>query len=231
MDPGLPLSAVRGVLESAADYIDIVKLGWGTSLVTRGLDEKLALYAAYSIPVVCGGTLFEAAYARDLIGPYKRWLADHGITHAEIADGILAIPREIKLGLIADFAADFTVMSEVGSKDSDALVAPYQWVRWITEELEAGAWKVIAEGREDGSAGLFRRGGEIRSGLVDEIAHEVDVDRVIFDAPTKAAQAWFIRRFGADVNLGNVGAGEIIGLETLRLGLRADTLKAILLDL
>jgi phosphosulfolactate synthase len=231
MDSGLPLSTVRGVLESAAEYIDIVKLGWGTSLVTKALDEKLALYAAHSIPVVCGGTLFEAAYARDLIDPYKRWLVHHGITHAEVADGVVAIPREVKLGLIAEFATDFTVMSEVGSKDSDALVAPYQWVRWINEELKAGAWKVIAEGREDGSAGLFRPNGEIRSGLVDEIAHEVDVDRVIFDAPTKAAQAWFVRRFGAEVNLGNVAAGEIIGLETLRLGLRADTLKAILLGI
>jgi phosphosulfolactate synthase len=230
MDAGLPLPVVRGVLESAADYIDIVKLGWGTSLVTKGLDEKLALYAAHSIPVVCGGTLFEAAYGQGVLDEYKRWLSHHGITHAEIADGVVAIPREVKLSVIADFAADFTVMSEVGSKDADALVAPYQWVRWITEELEAGAWKVIAEGREDGSAGLFRPNGEIRSGLVDEIAHEIDVDRVIFDAPSKSAQAWFIRRFGAVVNLGNVAAGEIIGLETLRLGLRADTLKAILLD-
>jgi phosphosulfolactate synthase len=221
---------VQGVLESAAEYIDIAKLGWGTSLVTKGLDEKLALYAAHSIPVVCGGTLFEAAYAQDMIDPYKRWLARYGITHVEIADGVVALPREVKLGLIADFGADFTVLSEVGSKDSAALVAPYQWVRWITEELEAGAWKVIAEGREDGSAGLFRPNGEIRSGLVDEIAHEVDVDRVIFDAPSKSAQAWFIRRFGPEVNLGNVSASEIIGLETLRLGLRADTLKAILLD-
>lgn len=230
MDSGLPLPAVQGVLESAAEYIDIAKLGWGTSLVTKGLDEKLALYAAHSIPVVCGGTLFEAAYAQDVIDPYKHWLARYGITHVEIADGVVAMPREVKLGLIADFGADFTVLSEVGSKDSGALVAPYQWVRWITEELEAGAWKVIAEGREDGSAGLFRPNGEIRSGLVDEIAHEVDVDRVIFDAPIKSAQAWFIRRFGSEVNLGNVSASEIIGLETLRLGLRADTLKAILLD-
>jgi phosphosulfolactate synthase len=230
MDSGLPLPVVRGMLESAAEYIDIVKLGWGTSLVTKGLDEKLALYRAYSIPVVCGGTLFEAAYARGVLDEYKRWLSDHGITHAEIADGVVAIAREVKLSVIADFATDFTVMSEVGSKDADALVAPYQWVRWIAEELEAGAWKVIAEGREDGSAGLFRPNGEIRSGLVDEIAHSIDVDQVIFDAPSKSAQAWFIRRFGAGVNLGNVATSEILGLETLRLGLRADTLKAILLD-
>jgi phosphosulfolactate synthase len=229
IDKGLGPRGWEDVLETSGAYIDIVKLGWGTSLVTKALDEKLALYAAYSIPVVCGGTLFEAAYARDLIEPYKRWLAEHGITHAEIADGVVAIPRDVKLSLIADFSTDFTVMSEVGSKDSDALVAPYQWVGWIAEELEAGAWKVIAEGREDGSAGLFRANGEIRSGLVDEIAHGIDVDRVIFDAPSKSAQAWFIRRFGAAVNVGNVAPSEIIGLETLRLGLRADTLKAILL--
>jgi len=229
MDSGLPLSVVHGVLESAAEYIDIMKLGWGTSLVTKGLDEKLALYRAHSIPVVCGGTLFEAAYARHLVDQYKQWLSRHGITHVEIADGVVEMPREVKLALIADFCIDFTVLSEVGSKDSDALVAPYQWVQWIAEELEAGAWKVIAEGREDGSAGLFRPNGEIRSGLVDEIAHDLDVHRVIFDAPSKSAQSWFIRRFGAEVNLGNVAPSEVIGLETLRLGLRADTLKAILL--
>jgi len=230
MDSGLPLPAVHGVLESAAEYIDIVKLGWGTSLVTKGLDEKLALYASHAIPVVCGGTLFEAAYARGVIDPYKQWLSRHAITHVEIADGVVAMPREEKLALIADFGTDFTVLSEVGSKDSAALVAPYQWVRWIGEELAAGAWKVIAEGREDGSAGLFRPNGEIRSGLVDEIAHGLDVHRVIFDAPTKAAQAWFIRRFGTEVNIGNVAPAEVIGLETLRLGLRADTLRAILLE-
>jgi phosphosulfolactate synthase len=148
--------------------------------------------------------LFEAAYAQGSIDAYKHWLTHHGITHVEIADGVLEIPREVKLSLIADFSTEFTVLSEVGSKDAEALVAPYQWVGWITEELGAGSWKVIAEGREDGSAGLFRASGEIRSGLVDEIAHDIDISRVIFDAPTKSAQAWFIRRFGADVNLGNV---------------------------
>ena len=132
--------------------------------------------------------------------------------------------------IIADFARDFTVLSEVGSKDSEVVFAPYQWVEWIKEELAAGSWKVITEGREGGTAGIYRPTGEMRTGLVDEIAHEVPIADLIFEAPTKAAQAWFVRHFGSSVNLGNIPPDEVIALETLRLGLRADTLKEVLLD-
>jgi phosphosulfolactate synthase len=147
----------------------------------------------------------------------------------EISDGVIDLPRERKLALIAELARDFTVLSEVGSKDSETVFAPYEWVRWIKEELEAGAWKVITEGREGGTAGIYRPTGEMRTGLVDEIVHEVPVDDLLFEAPSKAAQAWFITHLGPSVNLGNVPPDEVIPLETLRLGLRADTLKEVLL--
>src|SRR5436309_11871386 len=156
----------------AGDYISIVKLGWGTAYVTRNLERKLAVLR--DKPVVIGGTFFEAVYATGDLDEYKRWLSGLGVTHVEISDGAVDIPRERKLELIAEFARDFTVLSEVGSKDPDVMYAPYQWVEWIKEELEAGAWKVITEGREGGTSGMFRPTGEMRTGLVDEIVHEIE---------------------------------------------------------
>jgi phosphosulfolactate synthase len=230
MDKGLNLRDIEGMFDTAGEFVDIVKFGWGTSYVTLNLEKKIALYRSFETPVVCGGTLFEAVYARDRIDEFKRWLTDHRFSHVEISDGTLDIPRERKLELIADFARDFTVLSEVGSKDSDVVYAPYQWVAWIKEELDAGAWKVITEGREGGTAGIFRSDGDMRTGLLDEIAHEVSVESLLFEAPTKASQAWFVRQYGPNVNLGNIPPDEVIPLETLRLGLRADTLKEILLS-
>jgi len=229
MDKGLNLREIEGLFDTAGEYVDIVKLGWGTSYVTRNLEKKIALYRSFETPVVCGGTLFEAVYGRDKLDEFKRWLVAQRFSHVEISDGTLDIPRERKLELIADFARDFTVLSEVGSKDADVNYAPYLWVEWIKEELEAGAWKVITEGREGGTAGIYRPSGEMRTGLVDEIAHEVDVSEVVFEAPTKASQAWFVKHFGPGVNLGNIPPEEVIPLETLRLGLRGDTMEEILL--
>jgi phosphosulfolactate synthase len=229
IDKGLNLREIEGLFDTAGEYVDVVKLGWGTSYVTRNLEKKIALYRSFETPVVCGGTLFEAVVARGKLDEYKRWLAEHGFSHVEISDGAIDLPRERKLELIADFARDFTVLSEVGSKDTEVVFAPYQWVEWIKEERDAGAWKVITEGREGGTAGIYRPTGEMRTGLVDEIAHEIDVADLIFEAPTKAAQAWFVKHFGPEVNLGNIPPDEVIPLETLRLGLRADTLKEVLL--
>ncbi len=229
IDKGLGPRAVEDLLETAGDFLDIVKLGWGTGYVTRNLGRKLALYREAGKPIVCGGTFFEAVWARDKVEEYRAWLARNGFTHVEISDGTLDIPRERKLELIADFARDFTVLSEVGSKDADVIFAPYQWVEWIKEELQAGAWKVITEARESGTAGIFRPTGEMRTGLVDEIVHEIDFSDLIFEAPAKSAQAWFIKEFGPEVNLGNIPPDEVIPLETLRLGLRGDTLKEVLL--
>jgi phosphosulfolactate synthase len=228
IDKGLGLHELESLFASAGDYVDIVKLGWGTSYVTRNLGEKIAFLRSVDTPVVCGGTLFEAAVARNRLDEYRGWLIEKGFTHVEISDGTIDLPHERKLELIAELARDFVVLSEVGSKDADVVFAPYQWVEWMTQELAAGAWKVITEGREGGTAGIFRT-GEMRTGLIDEIAHELDVADIIFEAPTKSSQAWFVRQFGPEVNLGNIAPDEVIPLETLRLGLRADTLKEILL--
>jgi len=227
IDKGLGPRAWEDVLETCGDYISIVKLGWGTAYVTPNLERKLAVLK--DKPVVIGGTFLEAVIAQDKVDEYKAWLTRLGLSHVEISDGVIDLPRERKLELIADFARDFTVLSEVGSKDAEVVYAPYQWVEWIKEELDAGAWKVITEGREGGSSGIYRPTGEMRTGLVDEIAHEIAVEDLIFEAPTKGAQAWFVKRFGPSVNLGNIPPEEILPLETLRLGLRADTLKEVLL--
>jgi phosphosulfolactate synthase len=227
LDKGLGPRAWEDVLETSGAYIDIVKLGWGTAFVTAGLERKLEILRGK--PVVIGGTFFEVVYAKGQLDDYKRWLGELGITHVEISDGTVEIPRERKLELIEDFARDFTVLSEVGSKDSEVVFAPYEWVGWIKEEREAGAWKVITEAREGGTAGIFRPSGEMRTGLVDEIAHSIDFHDLIWEAPTKGSQAWFIKQFGPEVNLGNIPPDEVIPLETLRLGLRGDTLKEVLL--
>jgi phosphosulfolactate synthase len=227
IDKGLGPRAWEDVLETCGDYISIVKLGWGTAYVTPNLERKLAILKGK--PVVIGGTFLEAVIAQDKVDDYKAWLVKLGLTHVEISDGVIDLPRERKLELIADFARDFTVLSEVGSKDANIVYAPYQWVEWIKEELEAGAWKVITEGREGGTSGIYRPSGEMRTGLVDEIVHDIAVDDLIFEAPTKGSQAWFIREFGPNVHLGNIPPDEVISLETLRLGLRADTLKEVLL--
>src|SRR6187402_523578 len=217
IDKGLNLRDIEGLFDTAGEFVDIVKLGWGTSYVTNNLEKKIALYRSFETPVVCGGTLFEAVYGRGRMDDFKAWLVEHRFSHVEISDGTLEIPRGEKLELIADFARDFTVLSEVGSKDSDVVFAPYQWVEWITEE------------REGGTAGIFRSDGDMRTGLLDEIAHGVPIENVLFEAPTKSSQAWFVKHFGPNVNLGNIPPDEVIPLETLRLGLRGDTLKEILL--
>src|SRR6266567_9460479 len=195
LDKGLGPRGWADVLEMSGDYIDIIKLGWGTSFVTKNLEQKLDVLKEK--PVVIGGTFFEVVYLKGAFDDYKRWLASLGLTHVEISDGTVEIPRERKLELISDFARDFTVLSEVGSKDSDVVFAPYEWVEWIKEEKDAGAWKVITEAREGGTAGIFRPDGEMRTGLIAEIEHSVDFHDLVWEAPTKASPAWFIRHFGA----------------------------------
>jgi phosphosulfolactate synthase len=227
LDKGLGPRAWEDVLETSGHLIDIVKLGWGTAYVTNGLRRKLDVLKEK--PVVIGGTFFEVVYVKDRLDQYKSWLHDLGLTHVEISDGTVEIPREQKLDLIADFARDFTVLSEVGSKDSDVAFEASEWVQWLAEEKEAGAWKVITEAREGGSAGIFSKDGAMRTELVDEIAGGVELDDLVWEAPTKASQAWFVKRFGPEVNLGNIPPDEVIPLETLRLGLRGDTLREVLL--
>jgi len=227
LDKGLGPRGWEDVLEMGGDYISIVKLGWGTAAVTQNLERKLDVLKEK--PVVIGGTFFEVVYAKGSLADYKTWLQRLGITHVEISDGTIDIPRERKLELIADFARDFTVLSEVGSKDSSIEFTAAEWKQWLREELEAGAWKVITEAREGGTAGIFDSSGGMRTELIDDIALEIGPVNIIFEAPSKAAQAWFIKQFGPSVNLGNIPPEEVIPLETLRLGLRGDTLKEVLL--
>jgi phosphosulfolactate synthase len=227
IDKGLGPRAWEDVLETSGPYIDVVKLGWGTAYVTPNLRRKLEVLREK--PVVIGGTFFEVVYAKGKVDEYKSWLSDLGLTHVEISDGTVQIPRDEKLELIADLARDFTVLSEVGSKDSSIEYTAEEWIAWLREELEAGAWKVITEAREGGTAGIFDSSGGMRTELIAEIADAVGSQDVIFEAPTKAAQAWFVKRLGPEVNLGNIPPDEVIPLETLRLGLRGDTLKEVLL--
>jgi phosphosulfolactate synthase len=227
IDKGLGPRAWEDVLETSGVYIDVVKLGWGTAYVTPNLVRKLEVLREK--PVVIGGTFFEVVYVKGKIDEYKAWLRELGLTHVELSNGTVEIPRERKLELIADFARDFTVLSEVGSKDSSVEYTADEWTSWLREELDAGAWKVITEAREGASSGIFTKAGEMRTDLVGEIATAVPLDDVIFEAPTKAAQAWFVKAYGPEVNLGNIPPDEVIPLETLRRGLRGDTLKEILL--
>jgi len=227
IDKGLGPRGWEDVLETSGDFIDIVKLGWGTAYVTRNLREKLDVLSGK--PVVIGGTFFEVVFVQDKLDGYKRWLQGLGLTHVEISDGVIELPRERKLELIEEFARDFIVLSEVGSKDADVEFTSDEWTRWLCEELDAGAWKVITEAREGGTAGIFSKSGEMRTGLVGEIADAVPLEDVVFEAPTKSAQAWFIKELGPAVNLGNIPPEEVIPLETLRRGLRGDTLKEVLL--
>ena len=227
LDKGLGPRAWEDVLETSGLYIDVVKLGWGTAFVTANLRKKLDVLREKR--VVVGGTFFEAVWATGQLERYKQWLGELGFDHVEVSDGAVEIPREQKLELIADLARDFTVLSEVGSKDSSVEFTSEEWTQWLREELDAGAWKVITEAREGASSGIFTSDGAMRTDLVEEIGSAVDLDDVIFEAPTKAAQAWFVKRFGPTVNLGNIPPEEAIPLETLRRGLRADTLKEVLL--
>jgi phosphosulfolactate synthase len=223
LDRGLSLAGVDGMIEVAGGSVDLVKLGWGTALATANLEPKLERYRTHGIPVVLGGTLTELAIAQNRVERLISWIGELGLEYVEVSDGTIALEHERKLELIERLAKEFVVLSEVGSKDDTEIMAPYRWVEQIEQELGAGAWKVIAEARESGTVGLFRHDGEVRMGLVDEIAHAIDHTRILFEAPQKDQQVWFVRRFGANVNLGNIPPDDVLSLETIRLGLRFDT--------
>jgi phosphosulfolactate synthase len=225
IDTGLSTPSAAGLMASAADYIDLVRLGWGSAYVTRDLTAKLDTYRDAGVPVMLGGTLTELAWLRGCVDGLRDWLKDLGIDRVEVSSGTVPIPPGEKLELIQRLASDFTVFAEVGEKDPAAILAPYRWVELIRDALSAGAEQVICEGRATGDAGMYRPDGEARTGLIEEIAHEVDHSKLIFEAPQKHQQVWFIQHFGPDVNLGNVLPEDVISLETLRLGLRADTLE------
>jgi phosphosulfolactate synthase len=223
MDKGLSVRQVEDFLSVNEAHTDIVKLGWATSYVTPNLEQKLDCYREASIPFYFGGTLFEAFVVRNQFDDYRRLLDKYKMDYAEVSDGSIDIPHDEKCEYIRKLSEQVTVISEVGSKDEDKIIAPYLWIELMNAEIQAGSWKIIAEARESGSVGIYRESGEVRQGLIDEILTRIPFETIIFEAPIKAQQVWFIKLLGADVNLGNIAPAEVIPLETIRLGLRGDT--------
>jgi len=223
MDKGLSVREIEDFLEVAGPHTDIVKLGWSTSYVTPNLENKLKVYREANIPVYFGGTLFEAFVMRNQFDDYRRVLDKYNMQYAEVSDGSITIPHEEKCEFIHKLSKQVTVISEVGSKDAAKIFAPYKWIGLMKAEIEAGSWKVIAEARESGNVGLYRDSGEVRQGLVDEILTQIPAETIIWEAPQKAQQVWFIKLIGTNINLGNIAPADVIPVETLRLGLRSDT--------
>ena len=223
MDKGLSVRQIEDFLEVAGPHTDIVKLGWATSYVTPNLENKLKIYRDANIPVYFGGTLFEAFIIRNQFDDYRRILDKYDMKFAEVSDGSITIDHEEKCEYIRKLSEQVTVISEVGSKDAAKIFAPYKWISLMKAEIEAGSWKVIAEARESGNVGLYRDSGEVRQGLVDEILTQIPAETIIWEAPQKAQQVWFIKLIGTNINLGNIAPADVIPVETLRLGLRSDT--------
>ncbi|MDX1905876.1 MAG: phosphosulfolactate synthase [Bacteroidia bacterium] len=229
MDKGLSIREVEDFLSVAGEYADVVKLGWATSAVTPNLEAKLDVFRRNNIPFYFGGTLLEAFYIRGQVDEYRRILEKYDVRYLEVSDGSVDMELSDKLALIESFAKEnYTVLSEVGSKSTKKILAPYQWVEMMKRELDAGSWKVIAEAREGGNVGAFREDGEVRSDLIEEILRDVPGESIIWEAPLKSQQVWFIKLLGTHVNLGNIAPAEAIPLETLRLGLRGDTFFSFL---
>lgn len=224
MDKGLSNRQTEYFIESCGDLMDIVKFGFGTSYITKNLKVKLAMYREADIKCYLGGTLFEAFAVRNMFDDYRKLLDELQMEYAEVSDGCIHIPEEQKLEFIADLSKDFTVLSEVGSKMDADLLSEEDWIRKMKTELAAGAWKVIAEARESGTIGIFDKDGNAKKSMIEHISHEIGNGNVLWEAPQKSQQVWFINEFGANVNLGNIAPDEVIPLETLRLGLRGDTL-------
>ena len=228
MDKGLSIRQVEDFLSINEPHTDIVKLGWATSYVTPNLTDKLNTYRQANIPFYFGGTLFESFIVRNQFDDYRRILDQYKMEYAEVSDGSVDIPHDQKCEYIRKLSEQVTVISEVGSKDDEKIIAPYRWIELIEAERQAGSWKVIAEARESGSVGIYRESGEVRQGLIDEILTRIPYESIIFEAPLKAQQVWFIKLLGANVNLGNIAPSEVIPLETIRLGLRGDTFSHFL---
>lgn len=223
MDKGLSIRESLDLIEHGSHLIDLLKLGFGTAYVTPKLKEKIGHYKKAGFKVYFGGTLFEAYAVRNQFDDYRRVMDYYGIEHVEVSDGSMEIEHEKKCEYIRTLAKDFTVISEVGSKDAEKIIPPYEWIEMMEKELEAGVWKVIAEARESGTVGVFRGTGEVRSGLVAEIIRKIPLEKIIWEAPLKSQQVWFIKLYGANINLGNIAPSELVALETLRLGLRGDS--------
>ncbi len=223
MDKGLSLREVEDFIEANGEFTDIAKFGFGTALVTKNLEEKIKLYKSANIRPYFGGTLFELFVARNKFNDFRKILDKFDLELCEVSDGSIIIPHDQKLEYISTLSKDRTVMSEVGSKDEGIIISPAKWIKMMSTELQAGSWKVIAEGRESGTVGVFRPNGTAHTYLINKIIAKIDPNDILWEAPKKTQQVWFIRLFGENVNLGNIAPNEIIPLECLRLGLRGDT--------
>ena len=223
MDKGLSLNEAENMIVLKSELTDIVKLGFGTSLLTRNIDKKISLYREAGIDVYTGGTLFEAFIVRNQLDDFYRLMDKLKLEMVEVSDGCIQMEHEKKCELIHKLSKDFKVISEIGSKDESLTIADDKWVSYMKKELEAGSWKVIAEAREGGNVGMFETDGEIKEQLIKKITKEIDQSNILWEAPLKKQQLWFINELGANVNLGNISPNSIISLECLRLGLRGDT--------
>ena len=223
MDKGLNFRQAEDFLESNIEHTDIIKLGFGTSIITPNVAKKIKLYQDNGMMVYAGGTLFEVFAIRKQLDDYKKHMEDIGLNMVEISDGSMQIEHDVKCEIISDFAKDFKVISEVGSKDASVEISSENWLKWMQNELSAGSWKVIAEAREGGNVGIYDGVGGIKSELIDEITNKISIDKILWESPNKNQQIWFINKFGANVNLGNISPDGVIPLECLRLGLRGDT--------
>ena len=223
MDKGLSLRQTEDFIESSGELTDLVKLGFGTSIVTNKLSEKIKLYQSAGMEVYFGGTLFEAYIARNMFEDYRKLIDKYNLGMVEVSDGSIEIDHEKKCQYINSLTSQVTVLSEVGSKDSEKLIAPYKWIELMQREIDAGSWKVIAEAREGGNVGIYNGSGEVRSDLIEEILTKIPSEKILWEAPQKSQQVWFIKLMGSNVNLGNISPSEVIPLECLRLGVRGDT--------
>ena len=223
MDKGLSVREAEDMLSVSEPYIDLIKLGFGTAFVTPNIEKKIAVYKTAGIPCYFGGTLFEAFLIRGQIDDYLRLLEKYKMEYAEVSDGSIELDHDEKCAYINRLSKHVTVLSEVGSKDENKMLAPYKGIELMKKEIEAGSYKVIAEARESGTVGIYHSKGEVRSDLIDEILTQVPQEKIIWEAPLKGQQVYFIKLLGSNVNLGNIPPNEVIPLETLRLGLRGDT--------
>lgn len=228
MDKGLSVEEARNFLSACHPHIDILKLGFGTSYVTPNLREKIEVYRSYNLPIYFGGTLFEAFLVRNQFEDYIAVCKDYGIDYMEVSDGSITIPHAEKCGYIEKLTKYGTVLSEVGSKDAEHIIPPYKWIELMRAELSAGSSYVIAEAREAGNVGIYRGSGEVREGLVQEILTQIPEGQIIWEAPQKSQQLYFIELIGCNVNLGNIAPSEVIALEAMRVGLRGDTFHLFL---
>ena len=223
MDKGLSLQETENFISTCAEFTDLAKIGFGTALIAKDLQEKLNLYQQAKIPPYFGGTLFEIFIVRNKFDDYRRFIEKYKLTCIEISDGSYEFPHEEKLKYIETLSKDYTVLSEVGSKKKGVIIPPEKWVSMMKLELNAGSWKVIAEARESGTIGIYNADGSANSELIDDIIHEIEPEKVLWEAPNKAQQVYFIKLLGHNVNLGNIATNEVFALEALRLGLRGDT--------